>query len=128
MQKILLEIGAVSIFLCFVRSCYITSNGHLKTVRENGYKNGVLKGKRKAEDDCLRKMKQNQAYYENLLEDNKKVFEEKVVESYNQGKKAGEQKMTEEINSAMTINTKNKRKKKKSGKEKWNQVISENEE
>ena len=128
MPKIFLAIGAASIFICCVRSCYVTSDGHLKTVKENGYKAGVSKGKQKAENDYLKKLNQNQAYYENLLEENQKKFEERVVESYNQGKQAGEQKMTEEINSAMTINTKNKRKKKKSGKEKWNQVISENEE
>jgi hypothetical protein len=107
-----------------IKSCSKTSDSNLQREKEKGYNVGVLEGKKAAESDYTKKMEKLKNDYENLLEKNKNILEGKVTESYNQGVQQGIEKMTEEINSVMTIKTDNKKTKSKKTKQNWNEIIS----
>ena len=128
MEKIGFILAAIC--LCFilgagVKSCKKTSEANLKIEKENGYKKGFNDGKQKAEEDFLNILEQNKKNYEFQLEKDKAAFEQRVTESYNEGLQKGIAEMTEEINSAITINTETKQKtKSKKSKKNWNEIIS----
>lgn len=107
-----------------IKSCSKTSDSNLQREKERGYNTGVLEGKKVAESDYTKKMEILKSDYEQLLEKNRNTLEEKVTESYNQGIQQGIDKMTEEINSVVTIKTDNKKQKSKKSKQNWNEIIS----
>lgn len=127
MGKVSLVICAICLLLMIsagIKSCTKTSDSNLQREKEKGYNTGVLEGKKAAESDYTKKMEKLKNDYEALLEKNKGILEGKVTESYNQGIQQGIEKMTEEINSAMTIKTDNKKTKSKKTKQNWNEIIS----
>lgn len=127
MGKVSLVICAICLLFMIsagIKSCSKTSDINLQREKEKGYNTGVLEGKKAAESDYTKKMEKLKNEYEALLEKNKGVLEGKVTESYNQGVQQGIEKMTEEINSAMTIKTDNKKTKSKKTKQNWNEIIS----
>lgn len=127
MGKVSLVICAICLFFMIsagIKSCSKTSDSNLQREKEKGYNTGVLEGKKAAESDYTKKMEKLKNDYEALLEKNKGILEGKVTESYNQGIQQGIEKMTEEINSAMTIKTDNKKTKSKKTKQNWNEIIS----
>ena len=127
MGKVSLVICAICLFFMIsvgIKSCSKTSDSNLQREKEKGYNTGVLEGKKAAESDYTKKMEKLKNDYEALLEKNKDILEGKVTESYNQGIQQGIEKMTEEINSAMTIKTDNKKTKSKKTKQNWNEIIS----
>lgn len=127
MGKVSLVICAICLFFMIsvgIKSCSKTSDSNLQREKEKGYNTGVLEGKKAAESDFTKKMEKLKNDYEALLEKNKDILEGKVTESYNQGIQQGIEKMTEEINSAMTIKTDNKKTKSKKTKQNWNEIIS----
>lgn len=127
MGKVSLVICAICLFFMIsvgIKSCSKTSDSNLQREKEKGYNTGVLEGKKAAESDYTKKMEKLKNDYEALLEKNKDILEGKVTESYNQGIQQGIEKMTEEINSAMTIKTDNKKTKSKKTRQNWNEIIS----
>lgn len=127
MGKVSLVICAICLLFMIsagIKSCSKTSDSNLQREKEKGYNTGVLEGKKAAESDYTKKMEKLKNDYEALLEKNKGILEGKVTESYNQGIQQGIEKMTEEINSAMTIKTDNKKTKSKKTKQNWNEIIS----
>lgn len=127
MGKVSLVICAICLFFMIsvgIKSCSKTSDSNLQREKEKGYNTGVLEGKKAAESEYTKKMEKLKNDYEALLEKNKGILEGKVTESYNQGIQQGIEKMTEEINSAMTIKTDNKKTKSKKTKQNWNEIIS----
>ena len=127
MGQVSLVICAICLFFMIsvgIKSCSKTSDSNLQREKEKGYNTGVLEGKKAAESDYTKKMEKLKNDYEALLEKNKGILEGKVTESYNQGIQQGIEKMTEEINSAMTIKTDNKKTKSKKTKQNWNEIIS----
>ena len=127
MGKVSLVICAICLFFMIsvgIKSCSKTSDSNLQREKEKGYNTGVLEGNKAAESDYTKKMEKLKNDYEALLEKNKGILEGKVTESYNQGIQQGIEKMTEEINSAMTIKTDNKKTKSKKTKQNWNEIIS----
>lgn len=127
MGKVSLVICAICLLFMIsagIKSCSKTSDMNLQREKEKGYNTGVLEGKKAAESDYTKKMEKLKNEYEALLEKNKGILEGKVTESYNQGVQQGIEKMTEEINSAMTIKTDNKKTKSKKSKQNWNEIIS----
>lgn len=127
MGKVSLVICAICLLFMIsagIKSCSKTSDSNLQREKEKGYNVGVLEGKKAAESDYTKKMEKLKNDYEALLEKNKGILDGKVTESYNQGVQQGIEKMTEEINSAMTIKTDNKKTKYKKTKQNWNEIIS----
>lgn len=127
MGKVSLVICAICLLFMIstgIKSCSKTSDSNLQMEKARGYNTGVLEGKKAAESDYTKKMEKLKNDYEDLLEKNKNILEGKVTESYNQGIQQGIEKMTEEINSVMTIKTDNKKTKSKKTKQNWNEIIS----
>lgn len=124
MEKVSLVICAICLLFIGIKSCTKTTDSNLQREKEKGYNVGVFEGKKAAESDYTKKMEKLQNDYEDFLEENTKKLEGKVTESYNQGIQQGIEKMTEEINSAMTIKTDNKKTKSKKTKQNWNEIIS----
>lgn len=127
MRKVILKIYASCLIIVLsagIISCSKASEVNLQREREKGYNSGLAEGRKAAESDYTKKMEKQKNDYEELLEKNKNILEGKVTESYNQGIQQGIEKMTEEINSAMTIKTDNKKTKSKKAKKNWNEIIS----
>ena len=118
MKTIIASICLVLIFA--IKSCSSTSDYNLQKSRERGYADGVIKGKNEAETVFSRKLEQQKNDYEALLLQKKNELEQKVKDTYHEGVQKGIQKMTEEINSAVTIKTDNKKSKRKKSKQNWN--------
>ena len=126
--------GKFGLFLCAIwflivicsgiKSCNKGSERNLSNEREKGYNLGLIEGQKAAKSDYTKKMEKLKNDYEALLEKDRKDLEVKVTESYNQGIQQGKDKMTEEINAAITIKTGNKKQKSKKSKQNWNEVIS----
>lgn len=126
MEKVGIVITALC--LCFIlsagiKSCKKTNDENLKIEREKGYKQGFSDGKIKAETDFTKIIEQEKKDFESQLEKDKVFYEQKFLESYNDGLQKGIEKISEEINSAITIQTEEKQKLKKS-KQNWNEIIS----
>ena len=115
--------------LCFIaffgiKSCVQTSDSSLERAENNGYFEGVKKGKAKAETEFSQKLEKAKNEYETILQSEKKALELKVSAAFDDGHQQGVKKMSEDIQAAMVINTENKKTKKKKSKQNWNEIIS----
>ena len=127
MEKV--GIFVIVICLCCIISTGIkskkrTNDSNLKIERDNGYKKGYVNGQIKAEEDFSKILEKNKKEYEAKLESDRTVLEKKILDSYNEGLQNGIDKMTEEINSAIKINTEEKQNLQKQKKQNWNDIIS----
>ncbi|MBR1639341.1 MAG: hypothetical protein IJ688_08145 [Treponema sp.] len=125
------KVGLVLCAICFliilssgIKACNNGSERSLSKERERGYNSGLVEGKKAAEIDYTKKIEKLKSDYESLLEKKKNDLEVQVTESYKQGIQQGKDKMTEEINSVITIKTGKKKQKAKKTKQNWNEVIS----
>ncbi len=123
-KKILIISACLVIIFC-IKSCIQTRDSNLKRSKDEGYYDGVKKGKSKAETEFSQELEKSKIEYEAFLQSEKNVLEQKVTAAYNEGHHKGEEKMSEDIQAAMKINTENKKTKKKKSKQNWNEIISQ---
>ena len=99
----------------------------MKKIEAKAYQEGLEKGKSDAKAHYRQLLQDEKNTFEKQLASEKAAYEKKVKQAFDDGVTEGTKKMQSEIDAAITINKSNKKRKQKSGKINWNEIISQEE-